>query len=146
MFSWRKKFTYVGHFLYAQVFDSQFQGRHEYLFRICSYELIILDSLGIRRETEYNTGVDLQRDQQPILYKHPLIGDTNLAEKICSMISPSILYWGQNRSVTVRRKMLRLKMSKTYSKQKSFHQIRKKENRDVLYQHKYVSKSYKINA
>lgn len=104
---------------------ASFAGRNEYITRLCGYELLILDDLGIERDTEYAQEHVYNVIDSRYRSRKPLIATTNLPlealqhpkdtphariySRVIEMCVPIRCTGRQNRKITAQRKMERLK-------------------------------------
>lgn len=105
--------------------SASFEGRNEYISRLCSFELLIVDDLGIERNTEYAQEHVYNVIDSRYRSGKPLIATTNLPlealqnpkdtphariySRVMEMCVPIRCTGRQNRKITAQRKMERLK-------------------------------------
>lgn len=105
--------------------SSSFEGRNEYISRLCGFELLIVDDLGIERNTEYAQEHVYNVIDSRYRSRKPLIATTNLPlealqhpkdtprariySRVMEMCVPIRCTGRQNRKFAAQRKMERLK-------------------------------------
>ncbi len=113
---------------FATILNSLFYGsenRNEYIVRLCSYPLLILDDFGMERGTEYGLEQVYNVIDSRYISKKPLIATTNLTPeqlrnpedvphariygRLLEMCVPVRFTGGDFRRITAQQKMERLK-------------------------------------